>query len=814
MTYRRRLFTLASMALAVCGVSAMASAQVVRGTVVDATDHPVSGVVVVLLDSAQTAVARALTNDRGEYRVAAPHAGTYRLRTLRIGFQPSVTAPKVLADGTVSSERLVLDGVRVALEAIRVVERSACGRQSTAESGAILSAWDQAMTSIAATSLTSSGRGLTATTMQIERTMEPDGRKIRSQGARVRTDYVTQPWKSLHPDTLRRRGYTQTDAADWTTFYAPGLDVLVSSPFLEDHCVRLVAAADTTEIGVSFEPTPERRALSEIRGTVWLARGTAELRRLDFSFTAGATAIRDFAAGGSMGFTRLPDGSIVISSWEIRMPQLVKDSPRATRVRVSAVNATGGELIVLRRGADTLFKRPALSVAGVVLDSTTGDAIARATVALVGTDVHTVTADNGSFTLADVLPGEYAIAVRTPSLDSIRASSQSTVMVADGMARLKLRVPTARQLSASLCGSVLDGIAGRGKGAILGTVREARDTSTLTGVRVAADWTEFSNAGATSASLQSQGRRLETKTDSSGAFRLCGVPTELPLTIRALPLRGRAQSATVRLSSEQRFATTALIVEQDRAAVAAFVGVVVADSSGRPLADAEIAVPALALTTRSNARGEFRLADIPAGTQSIVVRRVGYGVLATSLTFAANDEEDRRIILRPATILDSVAVISSRLDVRLRDFEENRRVGLGSFLDRAELDRHIGRKMGDVLSMLPGAGVVRGRSGAWPMSKRYVVPIAASIGQESASIYKPSELERIRGLVAGCYAQVYVDGQIMNQGRPTEPYDINSLAPDQIEAMEWYASPSQTPSRYAKLDSPCGVLVIHTRRRD
>ncbi len=43
---------------------------------------------------------------------------------------------------------------------------------------------------------------------------------------------------------------------------------------------------------------------------------------------------------------------------------------------------------------------------------------------------------------------------------------------------------------------------------------------------------------------------------------------------------------------------------------------------------------------------------------------------------------------------------------------------------------------------------------------------------------------------------------------------MNSVPPDQIEAIEHYAGPSQTPSRYARLTSSCGVLMIHTRRPD
>ena len=113
-----------------------AGAQVVRGTVVDATARAISGVVVALVDSSQAVVSRALTDDRGEYRVVAPRAGTYRLHTLRIGYQPTRSPLLVLSNGSVSVERLVLDGVRVTLETVRVVSRSACGRQGSSDAGA------------------------------------------------------------------------------------------------------------------------------------------------------------------------------------------------------------------------------------------------------------------------------------------------------------------------------------------------------------------------------------------------------------------------------------------------------------------------------------------------------------------------------------------------------------------------------------------------------------------------------------------------------------------------------------------------------
>ncbi len=793
-------------------------AQVVRGTVVDATKRPLPGVVVSMLDSTDATVARALSSDAGEFRLVAPRGGTYRLRALRIGFQPTTTAPAALAPGTVNAETIVMDGVRVMLETMRIVERGSCGRQQASEGDNVFAAWDQAIASIAATSLTSSARGFSATTLQLERELMPDGRRIRSQTANVRTDVVRQPWRSLSPDSLRRNGYTSVDASGATTFYAPGLEVLVSPNFLEDHCLRLMAAERADEIGVAFEPTQARRSKSEIRGTLWLARQTAELRRLEFQFTERPNTTARIVdgsatAGGSMKFVRLDDGSIFISSWDIRMPLLERETPRSPTIRVAGIALSGGELVTIRRGSDTLYKRDPIQLRGTVKDSVSGRALPGAIVSLVGTPVSVTTDADGAFVVADVLPGEYTVAVRTPSLDSVRASSGANIVVTDGMPPLALRVPTATQLAMALCGGALSGAAGRSKGGVLGVVRQNNDSAGAANIRVVADWTETIVRSAT---VVKEGRRLESRTDASGAYRLCGVPTETVITVRAMPDSAKARSASVRLEPDQRFASVPLTIDRTQVATATLFGTVVSDSSFRPLADVDVAIPALGLSARSNARGEYRLTDVPPGTHEIMVRRVGFGVIVATLSLAANEEEERRMVMRPLTVLDSVEVVSTRIDPGLADFEANKKIGLGHFITRADLAKNDGRKMGDVMSMTPGAGVVRGRAGAWMMSKRFVVPLSATQGkgEGSTAIWKPSSADRNRGLVAGCYAQVYIDNKLMNPERPTEPYDINSIAPDQIEAVEWYASPAQTPSRYSNLNSVCGVLVIHTRRFD
>ena len=64
-----------------------------------------------------------------------------------------------------------------------------------------------------------------------------------------------------------------------------------------------------------------------------------------------------------------------------------------------------------------------------------------------------------------------------------------------------------------------------------------------------------------------------------------------------------------------------------------------------------------------------------------------------------------------------------------------------------------------------------------------------------------------------CYAHVYLNNAPYYRGGQGEPVpDINRFSPSQIEAIEYYAGSSQTPSQYSRLNSQCGVIVLHTRR--
>src|SRR3954469_21950902 len=95
---------------------ALLSAQTVRGVVVDQLDRPLAGVVLQLSDSTSRVFMRAITNERGEYRLTAPREGQYRVRSTRIGFHPTSTELLALTAAGEVTKRIVLASNPVVLD--------------------------------------------------------------------------------------------------------------------------------------------------------------------------------------------------------------------------------------------------------------------------------------------------------------------------------------------------------------------------------------------------------------------------------------------------------------------------------------------------------------------------------------------------------------------------------------------------------------------------------------------------------------------------------------------------------------------------
>lgn len=785
-------------------VPTLVGAQSIGGVVSDPSGSSPAGVVVQLLDSNSTIAARALTNAAGEFRMTAPFAGTFRLRTLRIGFKPTVSDAFVAGPGVDVTRRIALTGILVALDTVRVSSRTVCKSVGDSTTMAYL-AWEQARAAFTAAQLTAAARAVFTRTVAYQQVVEPEGTHVRHQTITSSSGVMKQPWLTVSPDSLHRAGYIVRDRDDATVYYAPALDVLLSPMFVEDHCFHLTTGPKG--VGIAFEPSPDRKRVAEIRGTVWLDRATARLKELEFGYV-NASIEDEAKARGDLRFQRLGDGRWAISEWSIRMPvvQTIVKSQRygGPEVRITEIDVSGGELALAMMGQDTLWSHPPIRLSGNVLDSASGAQIAGARISLGGTSLAATADAKGHFDLAGALPGEYALEVHTASLDSVGAVYQSSVTLADSATSIVLRVPNAREIASTLCGG--SGLSG---GVFLGTLRGSADSVERRNARVTADWQVLSarKEGSVVGAARTP-RSMSAMVDEHGMFRLCGVPMNTPLTVRAQSDGAAAGPVDVNVPASSRFVRIDLPLDPTSVVGSTFAGVVLVDSTKAPIAGADVSVPELGLSTLSDERGVFRLRDVPPGEQHVLVRRVGFGPLDTRLEFEAGRAVQRTVYLGRAAMLDSVIVTGRMTDRALGDFEDNRRLGLGHFLTRANLKPLEGVGTAGALETIPGISIARSPLGpyAWVQTKR---------GPQSLSGgYPLDEGDAAKGAKPGCYAVVYLDNRLVygNRKIPEPLFDINTIPVSEIEAVEYYASAAETPGKYNTLNANCGVLVIHTIR--
>ena len=244
---------------------------------------------------------------------------------------------------------------------------------------------------------------------------------------------------------------------------------------------------------------------------------------------------------------------------------------------------------------------------------------------------------------------------------------------------------------------------------------------------------------------------------------------------------------------------------------------VVSDASGAPMTGAEVSLPALQLSALTNDSGKFRFAEVPAGSHEMRVRRVGFLEFTSLVDVPASGAVERNVTLRPVQTLTPIEVTA---DAGLREFEENRRIGFGKFMTRAELEKQEHRKLPEILEAV---GVKSYKIGlnAWVGASRAVRSMGLAANGRMAQC---PELEgkRVRqedrnkpdkDPGCGCWAQVWMDDILLYNGdeRGVVP-DINRIMASSLEAVEYYKSAAQTPMKYSRLNSQCGVLVLHTRR--
>lgn len=434
----------------------------------------------------------------------------------------------------------------------------------------------------------------------------------------------------------------------------------------------------------------------------------------------------------------------------------------------------------------------------------------------------------GEFLIDSIPPGQYSLVVLDPLLDTLGVSVRSNpeTFAAGERKIVDLAVPSSESIVQSLCP------AGRltlGPAALVGFVRDVDTHAPAVGAKVSLVWYEVDMS-----SLRKAPRVREATVGPTGHYQICGVPEaldgkvqvffksissgEVPivlqqglLALRSMSIAGTGLAGPVIaanpdgsvIAGPPTDSTVAAAADTSGRAVAAAVDTQpsapvrrsyakitgrVVTMSGKPLANARVNLQGTDAATLTRDDGTFSLDSLPAGTQTIEVRRLGYS--PTDAAVELSSRQTHRVEISVADYvptLQTVRVEAAR-DRGLREvgFTERQRIGNGYFMDSEQIKDRQALQFSDMMRTIPGISVQSGGAG-------------------NGNVITSS-----RGGMGGC-VNFYVDGTSWQQ---MYPGDLDSFVrPDEVTAVEVYG-PSTTPVQFQKAgQSGCSTIVIWTVRR-
>ena len=305
------------------GLARAVGAQDLRVRILDAElSIPVSGALVLLVDPEGRERRRGVTSEGGRVHLRAPAAGSYRLRLLRIGYV-AWESPLTEVGAETRDIELRVPSQRVVLPDVIVVGRSLCGARSTGDA-ATMALWEEAQKAFGLARETVLRRRLRFRSVERIEELNKDELVIAERASLQPSGLTSWPVRAPAVESLAAHGFVSQieDLHVGPTWYGPDPEVLLSEFFLESHCFRTVPSDSGVPagwVGLGFEPAPVPHKPG-IRGTIWVDRESAELRRLDFAYETLPSWAVHATAGGRLEFARLPGGLWIVQRWTLRVP--------------------------------------------------------------------------------------------------------------------------------------------------------------------------------------------------------------------------------------------------------------------------------------------------------------------------------------------------------------------------------------------------------------------------------------------------------------------------------------------------------------
>ncbi|HEY8852990.1 MAG TPA: carboxypeptidase regulatory-like domain-containing protein [Gemmatimonadaceae bacterium] len=402
----------------------------------------------------------------------------------------------------------------------------------------------------------------------------------------------------------------------------------------------------------------------------------------------------------------------------------------------------------------------------MVVDSLNGGFLSGADIVVQGSPVTLQTDSLGRFKIDTLTPGMYQIGVYHARLDTLglMLATEPFRIGPDSSTILVIAVPSAEAIIHSLCPAQSGANA---TSAIIGHVNDPETLQPVVGAEVSVAWDEIE------VSKKSGIRRtpltVSGKTNQSGAYVLCGLPSGLRATLQAR--RGLAVTGEIPITLGNRptelAGRTLLLSPRDswrEIGNAAVSGVVLLEGSPTN-AGSRVELVGTEIVVRTNEQGEFTMRNLPSGSHTLLARHVGFGAEIIPVDLSSR-QETRVTIKLPkfVAVMDPVLVTARRMSALDKvGFTQRQKSGFGYFLGPDRLERMHLQNLTDLLGHVP--------------------------------------------VVFDKCVQYWVDDMVYQE---LEPGDINLyLAASEIVAAEVYPN-LNTPARYMRFGG-CSIVVLWTR---
>ncbi len=435
-------------------------------------------------------------------------------------------------------------------------------------------------------------------------------------------------------------------------------------------------------------------------------------------------------------------------------------------------------------------------IQGFVIDSVHNGPLSKAVLLVEGASRQTMTDADGRFSLDSIPPGDHRVLVLSAVLDTLGLTMRTPLhkFTADKTDEMDLSIPSPQRIANAICSSAQRGL---GPAVMVGFVRDPETKEPAIGAKVQLVFYVTDIIG------RKQLRTREQPVDSSGLYKICGLPGDMSGKVQVF--RNGVSSGEVAAEVTNGFLALRgfSIVGKHEAMVAmkgdsgktkmvargsARVTGRVMDKKGQPLRDARVTLQSGSDVALTKANGEFSLDSLPSGTQALEVRKLGYSVTEVAVELSSGTPAVANVTMSDAVPLLATMRVEATENKALSDvgYLERKQTGMGYFMDGNQIN-HEALSFADVMRVAPGLTVV-------PLGDGHTYVITDSRNPAGN----------------GC-VNYYVDGTKWTE---MSPGDVSSFVqPSELVAVEIYHG-SETPAQYTSPGmSSCATVVAWTIAR-